>query len=212
MTTNVAPDVFRSIAKKLAVSGRQIYARGWSPATSSNFSIRINADSCAITVSGKPKGELSEQDIMIVDLQGIPLTPQKPSAETLLHTQLYRREPEIGAVLHTHSLAATVLSRLIKSREVVLSGYELLKAFDGIQTHDLTIKLPVFENTQDIAALASEVEQRMTKQGTGIAYLIRGHGLYTWGKTLSDCERHLEALEFLLQCELEKARVSGVSD
>lgn len=203
---------FLSLSEKLAQAGRRIYQRGWSPATSSNYSVRINDSCCAITVSGKNKGMLTAEDIMSVDLEGNPLTDQKPSAETLLHTSLYKKFATIGSVLHTHSRAATVLTMLLeKQTTITLSGYELLKAFSGNTTHECSIVVPVFENTQDIAALAKDVEAYMEQHGTGIAYLIRGHGLYTWGETLDDCERHLEAMEFLLACELDKLKIGGRS-
>lgn len=181
----------------LIAAGQRIWQQGWCPATSSNFSQRLDADSCAITVSGRDKGNLQAADIMRVDLSGQSLDGKKPSAETLLHTQLYRRSPDIGAVLHTHSVKATLVS-MAASSLVELSGLELLKAFSGNTSHQDTLRIPVFDNTQDIAALASQVDGWMAQHGTGHAYLIRGHGLYTWGRDLPETLRHLEALEFLL--------------
>lgn len=181
----------------LIAAGQRIWQQGWCPATSSNFSRRLDANSCAITVSGKDKGNLQPADIMQVDLSGQALDGKKPSAETLLHTQLYRRDPDIGAVLHTHSVKATLVSMDAPDR-VELSGLELLKAFVGNTSHQVTLTIPVFDNTQDIAALARDVDTWMAQHGTGHAYLIRGHGLYTWGRDLPETLRHLEALEFLL--------------
>lgn len=181
----------------LIEAGQRIWQQGWCPATSSNFSQRLSADSCAITVSGRDKGNLQSADIMQVDLAGRSLDGKKPSAETLLHTQLYRRDPEIGAVLHTHSLKATLVST--SAAEVVqFEGLELLKAFHGVSSHQSVMRIPVFDNTQDIALLAQQVDAWMQEHGTGHAYLIRGHGLYTWGRNLDETMRHLEALEFLL--------------
>lgn len=198
-------DLFERYAERIIAASRDIYSRGWSPATSSNYSVRINDAACAITVSGRHKGELGLRDIMAVDLDGQPLMDRKPSAETLLHTQLYQREPGVGAVLHTHSVRATVLTMELPYLDtLVLQGYELLKAFTGITTHDTTVRIPVFDNTQDMVALAREVNARMDRDGTGVAYLIRGHGLYTWGDDLASCMRHLEALEFLLECEWQR--------
>lgn len=199
------PDAFERRAEHLIAASHQIYQRGWSPATSSNYSVRLNAQCCAITVSGKHKGELGLNDIMAVDLDGRPLMDRKPSAETLLHTQLYQRDPTIGAVLHTHSVRATVLTMTCATTDTLeLRGYELLKAFQGVTTHDTVLAIPVFDNTQDMPALCAQVEQRMQQAGTGVAYLIRGHGLYTWAENLQACMRHLEALEFLLECEWQR--------
>ena len=193
---------FARCAEQLAAASLTIYSRGWSPATSSNYSVRMDAESCAITVSGKHKGEVTAADIMVVDLEGRPWVDKKPSAETLLHTQLYKRDADIGAVLHTHSVCATVLTMAQPNVDtLVLRGYELLKAFNGVQTHNTELHIPVFDNTQDMVELSQRVEKRMQREGMGVAYLIRGHGLYTWAEDLAACMRHLEALEFLLDCE-----------
>ncbi len=196
---NPAPptELYQQAVSGLIAAGQRIWQQGWCPATSSNFSQRLTCDSCAITVSGRDKGNLQPADIMQVDLSGQALDGKKPSAETLLHTQLYRRDPDIGAVLHTHSVKATLVS-MAAPAVVELSGLELLKAFAGNSSHQVTLRIPVFDNTQDITALASEVEHWMQQHGTGHAYLIRGHGLYTWGRDLPETLRHLEALEFLL--------------
>lgn len=204
------PEYFERCAERIITASRDIYSRGWSPATSSNYSVRINEACCAITVSGKHKGELGLRDVMAVDLHGQPLMDRKPSAETLLHTQLYAREPGVGAVLHTHSVRATVLTmELDQVDTLVLRGYELLKAFTGVMTHDTELHIPVFDNTQDMVELSQQVETRMQRHGTGVAYLIRGHGLYTWAEDLNACMRHLEALEFLLDCEWQRYLAHG---
>lgn len=193
---------FHQKALVLCAMGEECYQRGWSPATSSNYSMRLNADTCALTSSGKHKGRLKPEDILVVDMQGKALTAGKPSAETLLHTQLYQRDSRIGAVLHTHSPASVLISRLLNNEHaLVLENWELLKALSGITTHAVRIEIPIFENDQNIAALAQKVEAHMAKQPIH-AYLIRGHGIYTWGENMDECFRHLEALECLMGYEL----------
>ena len=191
----------------IAQTGRSIYSRAWVPATSGNFSMRLGESDLAITVSGTDKGNLDAADIMSIDLSGHSVSGKKSSAETSLHLQLYRRDPNIGAVLHTHSVNATVCSELVAD-ELRFEGLELLKAFDGITSHEASLALPVFDNTQDIVSLAEQVERHMRTAGQGHGYLIRGHGLYTWGTTMSDCMRHLEALEYLLEYHLIKNGVA----
>lgn len=201
---------FREASRALAAIGQRIYGNGWSPATSSNYSVRLNDQYAAVTQSGKDKGLLRETDIMAVDMQGLPASSGKPSAETLLHTQLYRRYPDVGAVLHTHSHASTVLTMHWPANSLSLEGYELLKALDGYTTHESRLVIPVFDNTQDIAALAEQVDAAMAQGDASHAYLIRGHGLYTWAEDLPTCYRQLEALEVLLAIELDRRRLSGV--
>jgi methylthioribulose-1-phosphate dehydratase len=176
------------------------------PATSGNFSARLSDGTIAVTVSGKHKGHLQLDDIMLVDAEGQSLDGKKPSAETLLHTSIYRRFPEARAVLHPHSVNATLASRIF-GQEIVLEDYELLKAFSGIDTHETRIVIPVFANDQNIARLAGEVERYLDRHGAIHAYVIAGHGFYTWGGSVAEALRHLEALEFLFECEL---RIQGV--
>ena len=194
----------RRLAGELIVNVRELSVLGWTPATSSNFSRRLDESHAAITVSGRDKGRLTEADIMVVDLDGQPVaTDHRPSAETLLHTQLYRRFPEVGCILHTHSQVQTIASRLFAGAGLVrLEGYELLKAFQGNDTHEAEIDVPVLPNSQDMPTLAAQVEALLDERRLW-GYLIDGHGMYAWGRDMAEARRHLEAFEFLLGCELE---------
>lgn len=189
---------FDDATRQLLAVGNTIYAHGWVPATSGNLSLRLADGDIAITVSGANKGRLASGDIMRIGVDGTAKTPQKPSAETALHLQLYRRDHDIGAVLHTHSINATLVSMRMRHK-IRFAGLEILKAFAGIHTHDTHIDIPVFANSQDMARLADDVERHMQEHGQGIAYTIAGHGLYTWGVSLDQCMRHLEALEYLFE-------------
>ena len=198
----------RTLADDIVANVRELAAAGMTPATSSNFSCRLDAAHAAITVSGRDKGRLVADDVMVVDLDGAAVgSDHRPSAETLLHTQLYRRFPEIGCVLHTHSQAQTIASRLYSGAgQLRLEGYELLKAFSGNDTHDTYVDLPVLPNNQDMHTLAAQVDALLDRQCMW-GYLIDGHGLYTWGRDMPEARRHLDAFEFLLRCELELRRL-----
>ena len=204
----------RVLADELIVNVAELARAGWTPATSSNFSERLDERHAAITVSGRDKGRLTPEDIMVVDFDGRPVaTDLRPSAETLLHTRLYRRFPEVGCVLHTHSPVQTIASRLYAAQgRVHLQGYELLKALHGNTTHETAIDLPVFPNTQDMTVLAAQVDALLDAElAAGRAmwgYLIDGHGLYAWGRDMAEARRHLEAFEFLLHCELKLMELS----
>jgi methylthioribulose-1-phosphate dehydratase len=195
-------------AAQIVEAGRWLDARGWAPATAGNYSIRLDAAQIAITVSGRHKGRLTAEDVMIIDYDGAPIDDRRPSAETPLHVVLYRIDPTIGAVLHTHSVQSTVLGLLSGGRTALeLEGYELLKAFPGISTHEVRVSVPIFDNTQDMSLLARSVAERLRK-GPCFGYLIRGHGLYTWGPTMEDALRSVETFEFLFACEAERRRFS----
>lgn len=201
----------RTLAQLLIGNIRELSTAGWTPATSSNFSHRLDDAHAAITVSGRDKGRLVEADIMVVDFDGKAVgSEHRPSAETLLHTQLYRRFPEVGCVLHTHSPVQTIASRLYAGAgHVRLEGYELLKALHGNQTHETAVDLPVFANTQDMTVLAAQVDALLDRAPLW-GYLIDGHGLYAWGRDMAEARRHLEAIEFLLHCELELRKLRAI--
>lgn len=195
----------------IARIGSELAARGWTPATSSNFSMRLDADTIAVTVSGRDKGALTAADVMAVALDGKPLDPAlHPSAETALHLQVYRRESGAGAVLHTHSRNQTVASRLFAPQgAITLRGWELQKAITGYTTHADELVVPVFPNSQAMPDIEARVDAWLDAGKPLHAYLIEGHGLYTWGSSLAEAKRHLEALEFLLACELDLKRLGA---
>jgi methylthioribulose-1-phosphate dehydratase len=186
---------------ELVSLSHDFYRRGWSLATSSNFSARIDQDRFIITTSGKDKGSLTIHDFVIVNLQES--APEKASAETLLHAALYSLIPQASCVLHTHSVCATFLS--LKQPEIVLEGYEMLKALSGVSTHHHLEVIPVLPNSQDLLALSEDVRKLLKHQPNIHAFLIAGHGLYTWGESIFKARIQLEALEFMLECECKKS-------
>lgn len=185
--------------------GSQFWTRGWSLGTSSNYSVVIGRDPwrLLVTASGKDKGHLGPLDFVIVDQNGQP-TPHgqaKSSAETLLHCSAVQHQ-QAGAVLHTHSIWGTILSeKFAQHGGILLEGFEFLKGLEGVKTHQTSLWLPIFENTQDIPTLQAEVENYWAKsEQPCFGYLIRKHGMYTWGNSLPSAVRHMEVLEFLLEC------------
>lgn len=196
-------------AAAIISAGKRMDQLGWVPATAGNLSVRLPDGLVAITRSGGHKGFLEPSGVIRVYLDGTPThAGDRASAETGLHCGIYRRFPEAGAVLHGHSPAATVLSRL-GGDAIRLSGYELLKAFPGLPTHDAAIDLPVLENDQDIPRLQEAVERRWQQADEVVpGYVIRGHGVYVWGSDMPQALARLEALEFMLACELEQRRIA----
>ena len=202
----------KMIAEQLVQTARWASHMGWAPATSTNYSVRLPENAapayCAITSSGIDKSTIEIEHILAVDQHGksIDAGKLKPSDETPLHMLLYRTM-EAGAVLHTHSLPAALLSQLACDEgQVLLSGWELLKGLSGINTHEIEISLPVFPNSQDMQALSARVEQSLSTERACYGFLLAGHGLYVWGKDLPEAKRHLEVLEYLLQCQREVTR------
>lgn len=189
---------------------RSYHLRGWTPATSSNFSIRAvtsTPDVVHITRSGQNKGNLTPKGFIDIQSDGTPIESGVPSAETALHLMIYQQFPNIGAVLHTHSPTATVLSMAPTTTQLEFRNYEILKAFPDIDSHEAEIFIPIYDNDQDIPSLAETIKADLPKMSVP-GFLIRGHGLYTWGTRLRDADRHLEALEFLLNCDILRRQIS----
>ena len=204
------PILVESAVREIIAVGRRLDARGLAAATSGNYSLRVSSDRIAITVSGSHKGHLRAADVMLVDPEGRSLDDRMPSAETPLHVQLYRLYPHMHAILHVHSVSAVALSRLWPEAALLpLQGYEMLKAFPGVTTHEARVEIPIFDNSQDIPALSRSIAARLTDGPPPPAYLIRGHGMNAWGKNLDEAERVLEALDYLLACELETKRLQS---
>jgi methylthioribulose-1-phosphate dehydratase len=179
------------------------YTRGWSLGTSGNYSVVLWRAPLRllITASGRDKGRLTERDFVIVDeaARAIALGPLLPSAETPLHVVVAHR-PDIGAVLHTHSVQATVLSKAhFAQGRVEIGGYEMLKGLSGITSHEASVGIPILENTQEIQALSARVAGLLAEGALPYGFLIRAHGLYTWGRDLDEARRHVEILEFLFE-------------
>ena len=193
------------VLTQLSACAADLARRGMTPATSSNFSARMDSDHCHITVSGRDKGRLGVDDFMLVDMHGNAVgSGMRASAETLLHTQIYELRPEANVVLHTHSLAQTLMSMRFESQgQIEFKGYELLKAFAGTTTHQTTVQLPIVPNSQDMSALCASVQPFFGHDGFR-GYLIAGHGIYTWGRDVEEAHRHLDAFEFLLSAEMTK--------
>jgi methylthioribulose-1-phosphate dehydratase len=198
---------FINAATALCEAGRFIDSKGWVPATSGNFSARLSDGTIAITTSGKHKGHLLIDDIMLIDADARALDGKRPSAETGLHTALYQRYPEVNAILHPHSINSILVSRLF-GKCIVLEDYELLKALPDISTHDVRIEIPIFANDQKIPRLAGVIDRYLDEIDDCYGYIIAGHGFYTWGESVAEALRHLEALDYLFECEL---RLHGVT-
>ena len=191
----------------LIAIGRRFYARGWTLGTSGNFSAVVSRRPfrLAITASSVAKGALRPADILECDGRGRVIGRRRgtPSAETLLHVEIARRRGA-GCVLHTHSVWSTMLSDTPASGGpehdgLTIEGYEMLKGLAGVTSHEHSERIPILPNDQDIPKLAARAADTLDRFPDAHAFLLRRHGLYTWGDTIADAERHVEILEFLLE-------------
>ncbi|MDR3617144.1 MAG: methylthioribulose 1-phosphate dehydratase [Candidatus Obscuribacterales bacterium] len=196
-------------ASEMAKYGQLFYAKGWNLATSSNYSAVISTEplNLLMTASGKHKGELTDADFVVIDEKlkvvdhgaNYSVNNLKPSAEAALHVTLAKKAGA-KAVLHSHSIWSTIVSRRYFSQGyVTLHDFEMLKALQGINSHDATVRIVILENSQDIGALAQAVEKQLSDGNIEHAFLLKGHGLYTWGSSLAEARNQIEALEFMFE-------------
>ena len=195
------------VARAFREIGRDFHTRGWVLGTSGNFSTVLSRKPLrlVITASSVSKGDIRPADVLLVGANGARVGKSgnrsglRPSAETALHVAVVQSQGA-GAVLHTHSVWSTMLSELYSAeRGLRLSGFEMLKGLEGVRTHEHAEWVPILENDQDIPALARRVETVMKQSPAIHGFLLRGHGLYTWGDDLAQARRHVEILEFLLE-------------
>jgi methylthioribulose-1-phosphate dehydratase len=193
---------FSEAARQLAEIGKGFYARGWVLGTSGNFSAVVSREPLrlAITSTGLDKGGLTTAQFLEMDEEANVIRGDgRPSAEALLHLAIVQQR-DIGAVLHTHSVWSTVLSGTHAAQGgIALEGFEMLKGLEGVRTHKHREWLPILENSQDMVELAGRVSN-VLRESPGIhGFLLKEHGLYTWGRSLQEAKRHVEILEFLME-------------
>lgn len=196
-------DNFPELASKLAATAKGFHARGWLLGTSGNLSAVIQREPLrlAMSPSGVDKGELMPDQMLTIDENAriVNRDSGKPSDESLLHIRVVK-ERGAGAVLHTHSVWNTMLSDLYAPEGgITIAGYEMLKGLHGVQTHEHSEWLPIVDNSQDMPALAETVGQTLNEHKNAHGFLVRRHGLYSWGQTLAEAKRHVEIIEFLLE-------------
>lgn len=194
--------ILEELKQKMTQTIRSYNDKGWSPATSTNYSFKDLDENIWVSRSGVDKSEFSEKDFITVNSEGCSIGEYegvKPSAETLIHCVIYELFPATKVILHSHSVYPVVLSMKLQNK-VEFHGYEVQKGFAGVTSHDETIAIPILENTQDMIEFASWMKTRKDELNH-FSLIIKGHGTYAWGKDLFEAKRHLETLEYLCQCK-----------
>lgn len=201
------------VSRVLIRCAAELHGRGWCMGTGGNFSVLLQRAPLRllVTASGVDKGRLTPDRLLQVGDRGQPLhrgggdaapapsAAAGPSAETALHLALVR-VAGAEAVLHTHSIWGTLLgeSHLAQGR-IEFTGYEMQKGIEGVTSHEQTVTLPIVANSQEMASLVPAIESAVRAWPASRGVLIAGHGLYAWGRSLEQAQRHVEIYEFLLE-------------
>ncbi|HJY30135.1 MAG TPA: methylthioribulose 1-phosphate dehydratase [Pyrinomonadaceae bacterium] len=207
-------DDFPELAANLAAIAKGFHARGWLLGTSGNLSAVVQREPLRLMMSpsGVDKGELTPDQMLTIDenARSVNRDSGKPSDESLLHIRIVK-ERGAGAVLHTHSVWNNILSDLYASQGgVTIAGYEMLKGLQGVRTHEHSEWLPIIDNSQDMPALAESIGEKLNEHPNAHGFLLRRHGLYSWGETLAQAKRHIEIFEFLLETMGRTLHIRGV--
>ncbi len=212
--TQAITDSAIELAASLAEAAGGFYRHGWVFGTGGNFSAVVSQEPLrlVITASGMDKGRLTTDQFVQVDGDGnVVAGDGRPSDETKLHLTIVRQRPAMS-VLHTHSVwSATISTLLMNESGIEIAGYEMLKGLAGVRTHEHREWLPILDNSQDMNELSIELEELLHRRPDVHGFLLRGHGLYTWGSSVSEARRHIEILEFLLEVVCRTRFASGLA-
>lgn len=181
----------------------ELAARDWFMGTSGNLAIKVSSEPLEflVTASGKDKRKRTDEDFLLVNQNGVPVedTHLKPSAETLLHVEIYKKTGA-GCSLHVHTVDNNVISEIYGDKGAVsFQGQELIKAFDQWD-EDAVLTIPIIPNYADIPTLAKAFAEHVTSDFGAV--LIRNHGITVWGRTAFEAKKILEASEFLFRYHL----------
>ncbi|MFF2446056.1 methylthioribulose 1-phosphate dehydratase [Neobacillus sp. NPDC058068] len=181
----------------------ELAKRDWFMGTSGNLAIKVSDHPLRflVTASGKDKRKRTAEDFLLVDEFGraVEETQLKPSAETLLHVEIYRKT-NAGCSLHVHTIDNNVISEVYGDNgEVTFKGQELIKAFDKWE-EEAVLKIPIIRNYAHIPTLAHAFSEHVS--GDTGAVLIRNHGITVWGRNAFEAKKILEASEFLFRYQL----------
>ncbi|MFF5304525.1 methylthioribulose 1-phosphate dehydratase [Streptomyces sp. NPDC013161] len=203
MSSEISDLDLKEAGAQLAAESARFASFGWMRGTSGNLSVVVGRDPLrlAVTASGHDKGELTADDVVLVDAEGAAVRGGKPSAEAELHARVAALTGA-GAVVHVHTVASVAMGRRAPGG-IVFKDVEMLKGV-GQPAHDVEVTLPVIANSQDMKVLGDRLEA--ARDARMPAVVVAGHGLYVWGADARQARHHTEVVEWLLELELSTPR------
>ena len=203
MSSEISDLDLKEAGAQLAAESARFASFGWMRGTSGNLSVVVGRDPLllAVTASGHDKGELTSDDVVLVDAEGAAVRGGKPSAEAELHARVAALTGA-GAVVHVHTVASVAMGRRAPGG-IVFKDVEMLKGV-GQPAHEVEVTWPVIANSQDMKVLGDRLEA--ARDARMPAVVVAGHGLYVWGTDARQARHHTEVVEWLLELELSTPR------
>jgi L-fuculose-phosphate aldolase len=170
--------------RQIVEACRRLYERGLIAGAEGNVSLRLAGGLILITPAGVAKADLRPADLVAIDERGRPLDRRgQPSTEVAMHVRVYKRRPDVGAVVHAHPPVATAFAVVGETFEppvlpevVVSLGPVALVPYATPGTDALADRLGFFLDGYD-------------------AFLLGNHGATTIGQSLAVAYNRMESLE-----------------
>jgi L-fuculose-phosphate aldolase len=177
---------------------RSLRRQGFFAGTSGNVSVRLGPDQFLITPSGVGKDELLPEMLIRMNLQGQKLEGTlAASSEYRMHRLIYRKRPEIRAVVHAHPPCCTAFASAGAGLDTALLAEAVL----------ILGRVPLVEyGTPSTEEVPEKLEIHL---GRNLAFLLSNHGALTLGQTAAEAANRMETLEFLARVTLISRILGG---
>ena len=184
-------------------AAQQLLRLGLVAATSGNVSMRLEGDEkegiIAVTPAGTDYGTMTPEDIVVVDYDVDVIEGNTvPSSESLTHVAVYKARSDISAVIHTHSIYASVLA---------VAGVPLPPILDELVAYlggPVEVAEYGFPSTEDLG------EKAIQAMGERNAVFIRNHGVLAAGRDMPDALRACELVERAAQIYIQARALGSV--
>lgn len=178
---------------------RHFYQLGWASGTGGGISIK-DEGRIYMAPSGVQKERLLPEDIFVLDEAGAIIEEPGHGVQLSQCAPLFMHAFKLrnaGAVLHSHSIHAMLVTQLFKTR-FRIQGLEMQKGLAGYGAFD-TLEVPIIENTAHERDLADSLAQAIRDNPKTQAVLVRNHGVYVWGRDWQQAKTQAECYDYLFE-------------
>ena len=185
-----------ALRREVALVCRRLYERGLIAGPDGNVSVRVAEDRVLVTPSGLSKVDVRPADLVEVTLDGARVAGRgRASSELGMHLRIYRRRPDVGAVVHAHPPAATA--------HAVAGAPFVARVLPEVMFQMGEVAAVPYA-TPGTPALADALEPFLADHD---AFLLANHGATTVGATLRAAHQRMESLEHAARILLHAHRL-----